>query len=154
MGVIAHLFSGITMADQQKLAGSRVRAHDYVHPNMTNAYKFAHVPSAIEIDGWVYLTGVIAAPTSEEGADLAPAFSRAFEQIGEVLEQSGCNWGDVIKFTSFHLDIDAELMTMAAVKNRYVTDAPYPAWTVIGAGSLANPKGVCEIEVIARKAVV
>jgi enamine deaminase RidA (YjgF/YER057c/UK114 family) len=139
------------MTDQRNVPGARARAHDYVHPNMANAYKFAHVPSAIEIDGWVYLTGVIAAPTDEEGADLAPAFTRAFEQIGEVLQQSGCQWGDVIKFTSFHLDIDAELMTMAAVKDRYVTDAPYPAWTVIGAGSLANPKGVCEIEVIARK---
>jgi enamine deaminase RidA (YjgF/YER057c/UK114 family) len=139
------------MTEQRNVSGSRARAHDYVHPNMANAYKFAHVPSAIEIDGWVYLTGVIAAPTAEEGADLTPAFTRAFEQIGEVLQQSGCQWGDVIKFTSFHLDIDAELMTMAAVKDRYVTDAPYPAWTVIGAGSLANPQGVCEIEVIARK---
>lgn len=133
------------------VAGSRARAHDYVHANMADAYKFAHVPSAIEIDGWVYLTGVIAAPAAGDGDDLIPAFVRAFEQIGEVLEQSGCNWGDVIKLTSFHLDIDAELMTMAAVKDRYINEAPYPAWTVIGAGSLANPQGVCEIELIARK---
>jgi enamine deaminase RidA (YjgF/YER057c/UK114 family) len=134
--------------------GARRRAQDFVHPNMANAYAYAHCPSAIEIDGWVYLTGVVAAPMAEEGADLTPAFDRAFVQIGEVLELGGCTWDDVIKMTSFHLDIAAELTTMAEVKDRYIIQAPYPAWSVLGAGSLANPLGVCEIEVIARKATV
>jgi enamine deaminase RidA (YjgF/YER057c/UK114 family) len=139
------------MSKISKVDGARRRATDYVHPNMAKAYEFAHCPSAIEIDGWVYLTGVVAAPTAEEDANLAPAFERAFTQIGEVLEMSGCTWDDVIKLTSFHLDISSELSTMAEVKDRYITEAPFPAWSVLGAGSLANPQGVCEIEVIARK---
>jgi enamine deaminase RidA (YjgF/YER057c/UK114 family) len=139
------------MSNSENVQGARRRARDYVHPAMAGAYSFAHCPSAIEIDGWVYLTGVVAAPTADEGADLGPAFERAFAQIGEVLSLSGCNWGDVVKLTSFHLNIENELPTMVEVKNRYIDQAPFPAWSVIGAGSLANPRGVCEIEVIARK---
>jgi enamine deaminase RidA (YjgF/YER057c/UK114 family) len=139
------------MSSTNTVQGARRRAHDYVHPSMSGAYSFAHCPSAIEIDGWVYLTGVVAAPTAEEGMDLTPAFERAFAQIGEVLGLSGCNWDDVVKLTSFHLDIAHELDTMVQVKNRHITQAPFPAWSVLGAASLANPRGVCEIEVIARK---
>lgn len=138
------------MGVNDTVQGARRRARDYVHPTMAGAYAFAHCPSAIEIDGWVYLTGVVAAPTAEEGGDLTPAFERAFAQIGEVLSMSGCGWDDVVKLTSFHLDIAKELETMVQVKNRHITQAPFPAWSVLGAGSLANPLGVCEIEVIAR----
>jgi enamine deaminase RidA (YjgF/YER057c/UK114 family) len=130
--------------------GSRSRATEVVHPNMQGAYDYAQVPSAITIDGWVYLTGVVAAPTQAEVDDLFPAFERAFVQIAEVLAEAGAGWNDVIKITSFHLNIDRELSVMAEVKKRYATLAPYPAWSVLGASSLANPQGVCEIEVIAR----
>lgn len=130
--------------------GSRARATEVVHAHMARAYEFAQVPSAIIIDGWVYLTGVVAAPAASEADDLKPAFLRAFEQIGEVLSEAGAGWGDVIKITSFHLDIEGELPVMAQVKQQYISEAPFPAWSVLGIASLANPLGVCEIEVIAR----
>lgn len=130
--------------------GSRQRGKEYVHPSLARAHAAFHVPSACEVDGWLYLTGVIAAPAPED-VDREPAFTRAFEQIAEVLGLAGAGWGDVVKLTSFHLDIGADIVTMAQVKDRYCS-APYPAWSVIGAGSLANPLGVCEIEVIAKKA--
>lgn len=129
---------------------SRERATEVVHPNMTGAYAFAQVPSAIAIDGWVYLTGVVAAPVQADGDNLEPAFERAFTQIAQVLAEAGAGWNDVIKITSFHLDIERELPVMAEVKKRHATLAPYPAWSVLGTASLANPQGVCEIEVIAR----
>ena len=132
--------------------GARSRGQEYVHPSLAAAHARFHVPSAFEIDGWVYLTGVIAAREPGEALDdLEPAFARAFTQIAEVLALAGCTWADVIKITSHHLDIGAEISAMARVKDRHV-GAPYPAWSVIGAGSLANPAGICEIEVIARKA--
>lgn len=130
--------------------GSRSRGKEYVHPNLAAAHAKFHVPSAFELDGWVYLTGVIAARAAEDGGDLTPAFTRAFQQIAEVLQLAGCRWGDVVKITSYHLDLHAELPIMAAVKDQYC-EAPYPAWSVVGIASLANPAGVCEIEVIARK---
>jgi enamine deaminase RidA (YjgF/YER057c/UK114 family) len=133
-------------------SGTRARGREHVHPALAAAHARFHVPSAFEVDGWVYLTGVIAARAPDDAQDdFEPAFERAFTQIAEVLALAGCNWGDVVKITSHHLDIGAEIGAMAKVKDRHVA-APYPAWSVIGAGSLANPAGVCEIEVIARKA--
>jgi|SRR5690625_5012481 len=134
----------------EKLNGARSRAKEYVHDNMKRAYANAQAPSAIEIDGWVYLTGVIAAPQEGE-SDLEPAFIRAFEQLTEVLKMAGCSWDDVIKITSFHKDAGAQLEVVSKIKKQFVKHAPYPAWTIVGTNSLANPAGVCEIEVIAKK---
>jgi len=130
--------------------GSRARGLEHVHAKLKHAHALFHVPSAFEIDGWVYLTGVIAASAPGEEGEPAQAFVRAFEQIAEVLALAGCSWGDVVKITSYHLDLGAQLPVMAQVKDKYC-GAPYPAWSVVGVASLANPNGVCEIEVIARK---
>jgi enamine deaminase RidA (YjgF/YER057c/UK114 family) len=133
-----------------KATGSRSRGTEYVHPSLAAAHAKFHVPSALELDGWVYLTGVIAAKAPEDNGDLTPAFTRAFRQIAEVLQLAGCSWDDVVKITSYHLNVHEEIPVMAAVKDRYC-GAPYPAWSVVGVASLANPAGVCEIDVIARK---
>ncbi len=134
------------MTTSAKYSGKK----EYVHEKMAKAYAFFHVPSACEIDGWVYLTGVIATKEDGDQGDLEKGFTRAFEQITEVLLQAGCGWDDVVKITSFHIDCGTEIPVMAKVKDRY-SQAPYPAWSVLGVASLANPLGVCEIEVIARK---
>lgn len=133
-------------------AGSRARGREHVHSKLKQAHALFHVPSAFEIDGWVYLTGVIAATVQGEAEAPVQAFVRAFDQIAEVLALAGCSWGDVVKITSYHLDLQAHLPVMAQVKDRYCA-APYPAWSVVGVASLANPNGVCEIEVIARKSI-
>ncbi|MCW3836195.1 Rid family hydrolase [Sphingomonas canadensis] len=129
---------------------ARPGGRDHVHPNMQIAYERAGVPSAYEVDGWVFLTGVVAARGEDEGGDLKPGFERTFRQLGEVLAMAGCSWANVVKMTSFHIDIARELPVMAEVRLRYVAP-PYHAWSVIGAASLANPAGFCEIEVTARK---
>lgn len=129
--------------------GARARGKEYVHADFTQAHAKFHVPSACEVDGWVYLTGVMVVPLTEEPT-CEPAFERAFDHIGEVLALAHLSWGDVVKITSFHLDIPGQLVTMARVKDRYC-GPPYPAWSVLGAGSLANPRGICEVEVIARR---
>src|SRR5690625_7817534 len=103
------------MMSVEKLNGSRARAKEYIHENMKRAYENSETPSAIEVDGWVYLTGVIAAPKEGE-ADLEPAFQRAFVQLTEVLKMAECSWDDVIKITSFHKDAQAQLEVASKVK--------------------------------------
>lgn len=117
-----------------------------VHSSLAAAHAAFHVPSAFVAGSMVYLTGVIA--VYRDGEDRAAAFRNAFVQIGEILEASGSGWDDIVKLTSFHLDIAADIRVMAAVKDEFCRK-PYPAWSVIGAASLANPEGVCEIEAIA-----
>jgi len=130
---------------------SSSRGAEYVHANMAGAHAKFHVPSAREVDGWVYLTGVVAATEEEDEPGYRAGFERAFSQIAEVLSMAGCVWNDVVSIVSHHIDIGAQLADMANVKDRYCDSAPYPAWSIIGTSHLANPQGFCEIVVTARK---
>lgn len=139
----------LSVAHEAAAPGSaRAHGHEIVHPTLAAAHAAFHVPSAFACGEMVYLTGVIA--TLEPGEDRAEGFRRAFVQIGEVLKQCDASWDDIVKLTSYHLDIGADLRTMAAVKDEFCRQ-PYPAWSVIGAASLANPQGICEIDVVAMR---
>jgi enamine deaminase RidA (YjgF/YER057c/UK114 family) len=102
---------------------------------------------AIAVGGFVFLSGVVAAPRSGETSYEA-AYTRAFDQVGQVLGRLGCNWGDVIEMTSFHTDVAAQMPAMRAVKQRYV-GSPYPAWTAIGVTRLVSNSAITEIRVTA-----
>lgn len=130
---------------------SSPRGEEHVHANMAGAHAKFHVPSAREIDGWVYCTGVVAAALEGDEPGFQPGFERAFAQIAEVLAMAGCTWNNVVSIVSHHTDIGAQLADMAAVKDKYCDEAPYPAWSIVGASHLANPQGFCEIIVVARK---
>ena len=121
------------------------RGREHVHSKMEAAHAKFHVPSAREVDGWVYLTVVMAAHEEGDGPGYSAGFGRAFEHVAEVLEMAGCCWNDVVAITSHHLDIHAQLQDMAEVKDLYCNMQPYPAWSI-----LANPRGFCEIVVVAR----
>lgn len=130
-------------------SSARGRGREHVHTNLKDMYAQYHFASAFEVDGWVYLSGVIASPQPGE-PDLVPAYERAFAEIGEVLASAGAHWDDVVKMTSFHKDLMAEAPALCQVKDR-VMPPPYHAWTAVNVASLADPAGVTEIEVIARK---
>ena len=96
----------------------------------------------------VYLSGVIAGPPSE-GRTREEAYDRTFQYLGRVLERAGSSWDDVVDITTYHVDIDASMTALAAVKNRYVK-APFPAWTAIDIDRLFAPEGEVEIKITAR----
>jgi enamine deaminase RidA (YjgF/YER057c/UK114 family) len=127
------------------------RGVNHVHAHMAGAYEKFNAPSAREVDGWVYLTGVVAAQEDNDQSGFKDGFERAFKQIAEVLAMAGCTWNDVVSMTSHHTDIGAQFADIAAVKDGYCDAAPYPAWSILGIGQLANPRGFCEIIVVARK---
>ena len=96
----------------------------------------------------VYLSGVIAGP-APEGMTREEAYDRTFKYLGNVLERAGSSWDDVVDITTYHVDIDASMPALAAVKNRYVK-APFPAWTAIDIDRLFAPQGEVEIKITAR----
>ena len=96
----------------------------------------------------VYLSGVIAGP-APEGMTREEAYDATFRYIGSVLERAGSSWDDVLDLTTYHVDIDASIPAIAAVKNKYVK-APFPAWTAIDIDRLYAPQGEVEIKVTAR----
>ena len=85
---------------------------------------------AIAANGFVFLSGVVAAPRPGESG-FEPAYARAFEQIGQSLGRLGCSWGDVVEMTSFHTDLSSQMPAIVAVKRKFV-GPPYPAWTAVG----------------------
>ncbi len=96
----------------------------------------------------VYLSGVIAGAATDDMTQ-EEAFEVTFQYIAGVLERAGSSWDDVIDITTYHVDIEASMPALAAVKNRYVT-APFPAWTAIDIDRLYAADGVVEIKVTAR----
>ena len=96
----------------------------------------------------VYLSGVILGP-APEGMTREEAYERSFQYLGTVLERAGSSWDDVIDITTYHVDIDASMPALAAVKNRYVK-APFPAWTAIDVDRLYAAEGEVEIKITAR----
>jgi enamine deaminase RidA (YjgF/YER057c/UK114 family) len=97
--------------------------------------------------GFVFLSGVVAALRPGE-MSFEPAYTRAFEQIGNSLRRLGCSWGDVVEITSFHTDLSSQMPAIVAVKRRYV-GPPYPAWTAVGVTRLIPNSGITEIRATA-----
>lgn len=103
---------------------------------------------AVIANGMIYLSGVVAVP--REGEDgMAPAFTRAFEALGNTLKRAGASWDGVVAFDTYHTDLAGQLDTFVTVKNRYIK-APFPAWTALGVSSLYEPEGLVEIKITAR----
>jgi len=104
---------------------------------------------AIKAAGFLFLTGMTGARTSEEpAADPEGQITDAFEAVCEVLAAAGAGFDDVVEMTSYHLDIERTLPTFRQVRDRYVS-APFPAWTAIGVSGFATPGVIAEIRVIA-----
>ena len=97
----------------------------------------------------IYVSGVIASKRpSDEG--LEPAYTRAFDQLTQILARAGVSWADVVEVRSFHTDPNAQIDAMAAVKRRYRA-SPDPAWTAVGTSGLLSPSGITEIALIAHR---
>jgi len=105
---------------------------------------------AVIAGGMIYLSGVVAAPRQGEES-MAPAFTRAFEALGNTLTRAGASWDDVVAFDTYHTDLAGQLNEFVEVKNRYIK-APFPAWTALGVSSLYEPEGLVEIKIMARVA--
>lgn len=97
----------------------------------------------------VYLSGVVAGMAPGETA-MEPAYTRAFEQLGNILKRAGVGWDDVVEMTTYHTDVRNQLDAIAAVKKRYMRP-PHPAWTAIGVSRLLPDTGITEIKLVAKR---
>ena len=89
-------------------------------------------------DGWV--------PVDPE-----TQFTRAFEQIADLLKEAGASFADITEIPTFHVDLSKHIGTFVKVKDQFVKE-PYPAWTAVGTPELAIPGGLVEVRINARLA--
>ena len=112
------------------------------------------------VDNMLYISGVVIGPRGTEGTDIA-AFKlqvrRGFERLKASLTASGAGFGDVVMVNSFHVwdspnftgTRDQHWDAFYEVAGEYVK-APYPAWTAVGTTGLLPPRGLIEVQMIAR----
>jgi enamine deaminase RidA (YjgF/YER057c/UK114 family) len=72
----------------------------------------------------------------------------AFERLGALLALRGLGFSSLVDLTTYHVDIDQQIVAFRAVKERYITEA-FPAWTILGVAGLARPVLKVEIKAVA-----
>ncbi|MBA3584999.1 MAG: hypothetical protein H0W36_10825 [Gemmatimonadetes bacterium] len=104
----------------------------------------------IEAGGWVFTAGQLGADPAD--GMLKPTIEaqtlQALENIGAILEATGCGWGDVVKTTVYLKDL-RDFATFNAAYARVVRE-PLPARSTIQAAGLPKD-ALVEIDAIACK---
>lgn len=109
-----------------------------------------HASPAIVSDGHVFLNGFNGCPLDGTPSDdPAEQIRVAFDKVSAVLTEAGCDWGDVVDMTSFHVGLQNHFDTFKRIRAEHLRP-PYPAWTAVEVAGLAIPGAVVEIKVIAR----
>jgi enamine deaminase RidA (YjgF/YER057c/UK114 family) len=124
------------------------------------SYDAIHYAPARRAGDTLYISGVIVGRAEDEGTD-PEAFKaqvrRAFQAIDATLKASGASFDDVVMINSFHVwegpDQPAprreQLAMFNAVKSEFMKE-PHPAWTAVGTTGLLAPRGVIEVQMIAK----
>lgn len=111
---------------------------------------------AVEAGGFVFLSGAIAGPASDEGIDteaFKQGLRRTFASLAKRLEALDVSFADVVKINTYHVyesayfdgDKMAHMEAVRAVKEEFMGDAT-PAWSAIGVSELFSDEGLVEIE--------
>lgn len=117
---------------------------------MQSFYDNLHFAPAVVDGDHLRCSGVIGVlPDLSISEDPTAQFTRAFENLRDVLAEAGLSFADVVEMTTYHVGLQAHVQTFVAVKDQFMT-APYPAWTAVGIAELFLPGALVEIQVTAR----
>jgi reactive intermediate/imine deaminase len=112
---------------------------------------FSH---AVEIDGWVFLTGQLPLDSTDQNAPIPDGVeaqtARVFHNLSIVLEGMGLNLSHVVTARVFLAEFERDYERMNAVYARYFPPERRPARTCVGVTALARGCLV-EIDLIARR---
>jgi 2-iminobutanoate/2-iminopropanoate deaminase len=112
---------------------------------------FSH---AVEIDGWVFVTGQLPFSGTSSSSPYPQGIEAQTRQVMENLKRvlAGCQLGlqDVVAARVFLTRFDEDYAAMNAVYAAYFTAGKYPARTCVGVTALARGARV-EIDFIARR---
>lgn len=112
---------------------------------------FSH---AVEVDGWVFVTGQLPLDTANERAAIPERVeaqtTKVFENLSIVLERMGLNLSHVVSARVFLTQFERDYERMNAVYATYFPPDRRPARTCVGVTALARGCLV-EIDLIARR---
>ena len=107
---------------------------------------------AVRAGDFVYISGVVGyIRNSEERTPEAyeAAIRDAMQRVEAALAPAGADWGNVIEMTTFHVGMRDHQEIFRAVREEFITNKPYPAWTGIGVEKLWADALFVEIRVVA-----
>lgn len=112
------------------------------------SYERSRYAPAVRVGDLLVGSGVIG--LSGEGDNSPRAqFRRAFERLQAVLEAHGLELADVAEITTYHVNLGELGRDFIAVKNEFLPEPPYPAWTAIGVERLFLDGALIEIRFLA-----
>lgn len=112
---------------------------------------FSH---AVEVDGWVILTGQMptdpAAPDAPLPAGIEAQTARVMDNLGVVLAGVGLDWSHVVQCRCFLTHFERDYAAFNAVYQTWFPADRRPARTTVGVTALAVG-ALVEIDCIARR---
>jgi 2-iminobutanoate/2-iminopropanoate deaminase len=114
------------------------------------AEPISHYTDAVRSGGLLFLSGIV--PIDVEGklvgeGDVVEQTRQIFRNMELVLRAAGCTFADVVKLTSFLLDVN-DRAKINPVRQEFFGDAR-PASTLVEVSALAVPGALLEIEAVA-----
>ncbi len=81
-----------------------------------------------------------------------PNFAPTLDQFhgAGTLVAGNLNWTDIVKMTTYHVDLRKHLDTFVKVKDAFIS-APYPAWSCIGTTELITEGTLVDIRIICQR---
>jgi enamine deaminase RidA (YjgF/YER057c/UK114 family) len=114
------------------------------------AYDNYHFSQAVKSNGLLVCSGQIGTnPDHSLPESAEDEFKNAWQSVGEVLKEAGLGFADIIEYTSFHVDLNKNILAFMKARDEVLSE-PWPAWTAIGITELAVPGARVEIRVIAQ----
>jgi 2-iminobutanoate/2-iminopropanoate deaminase len=108
-----------------------------------------HFSPAIVAGGTLYVSGQVG--TDEHGNyvgdDIESQTRQAFENVETVLREVGRELEDVVKVTSYVVDISARYEAFQSVYRDVFSTEPFPCHTAVGVESLASETPLVELEI-------
>ncbi|MFO1322865.1 MAG: RidA family protein [Burkholderiales bacterium] len=112
---------------------------------------FSH---AVEVDGWVFLTGQMPTDPGDDGAPLPVGIEaqtrRVMDNLVIVLDGTGLGLGHVVAARAFLTHFERDYAPMNDVYRSYFPEGRLPARTCVGVTGLAR-NALVEIDFIARR---
>src|SRR5262249_27580494 len=109
---------------------------------------------AVEIDGWIFITGQLATWPGDDNRPLPAGIEaqtrRTMDNLVLVLEGVGCSLANVVSARVFLTDFKAHYAAMNEIYRGYFAPGKLPARTCIGVTGLARD-ALVEIDFIARR---
>jgi enamine deaminase RidA (YjgF/YER057c/UK114 family) len=120
-----------------------------INPGWPHFSKYTFAPAILR-DGFLFVSGMTASGTDGSilcPGDIAGQTDAILKRLGEILENAGCSYADVVATREFITTTDGYRKT-SAIRQKYFKP-PYPAATGVIVAGLLRPGALIEIETIA-----